>query len=104
MVAIAEELQVMPFNLRILELIGLWGNRGKLYRFLLAFTYVVMVIMFPKAVLGVGSSDATQICKGIAEFIFELSNLVTLGVLAAKRNTFEQVIQGLNEFFDEDEH
>ncbi|EDS41929.1 olfactory receptor [Culex quinquefasciatus] len=75
MVAIAEELQVMPFNLRILELIGLWGNRGKLYRFLLAFTYVVMVIMFPKAVLGVGSSDAMQICKGIAEFIFELSNL-----------------------------
>ncbi|XP_039436467.1 uncharacterized protein LOC120418231 [Culex pipiens pallens] len=75
MAVIAEELQVMTFNLRILEWIGLWGNRGKLYRFLFAFTYVVMVIMFPKAVLGVGSNDATLICKGIAEFIFELSNL-----------------------------
>lgn len=60
-----------------------------------------MVIMFPKVVFGIGSSDATAICKGVAEFIFELSNFVTLVILALKRTALERLIQELEDFVRE---
>nr|WGO51535.1 odorant receptor 28 [Culex quinquefasciatus] len=100
-IKLPEELRVMPFNLRFLELVGLWGPRGQLYRFYLAVTFAAMVILFPKAVLGIGSSDVTAICKGIAEFVFELAIFVNVTIIAVKRKSLESVIQGLGEIFYE---
>lgn len=91
----------MPFNLRFLELVGLWGPRGQLYRFYLPVTFATMVILFPKAVLGIGSSDVTAICKGNAEFVFELAIFVNVTIIAVKRKSLESVIQGLGEIFYE---
>ncbi|EDS41930.1 olfactory receptor [Culex quinquefasciatus] len=100
-IKLPEELQVMPFSLRFLELVGLWGPRGQLYRFYLPVTFATMVILFPKAVLGIGSSDVTAICKGIAEFVFELAIFVNVTIIAVKRKSLESVIQGLGEIFYE---
>uniref|UniRef100_A0A1S4JAL4 Odorant receptor n=1 Tax=Culex quinquefasciatus TaxID=7176 RepID=A0A1S4JAL4_CULQU len=102
-IKLPEELQVMPFSLRFLELVGLWGPRGQLYRFYLPVTFATMVILFPKAVLGIGSSDVTAICKGIAEFVFELAIFVNVTIIAVKRKSLESVIQGLGEIFYERE-
>lgn len=102
-IKLPEELRVMPFNLRFLELVGLWGPRGQLYRFYLPVTFAAMVILFPKAVLGIGSSDVTAICKGIAEFVFELAIFVNVTIIAVKRKSLESVIQGLGEIFYERE-
>ncbi|KAL9708380.1 hypothetical protein quinque_011898 [Culex quinquefasciatus] len=100
-IKLPEELRVMPFNLRFLELVGLWGPRGQLYRFYLPVTFATMVILFPKAVLGIGSSDVTAICKGNAEFVFELAIFVNVTIIAVKRKSLESVIQGLGEIFYE---
>ncbi|XP_038112161.1 uncharacterized protein LOC119767500 [Culex quinquefasciatus] len=99
--SLPEDLRVMPFNLRFMRFIGLWGPRRKVYKFLVLLIFATMVIMFPKVVLGIGSSDITVICKGVAEFVFELPNFVTLTILALKRQRFETVIQGLDDFFRE---
>nr|WGC98066.1 OR27 variant 2 [Culex quinquefasciatus] len=99
--SLPEDLRVMPFNLRFMGFIGLWGVRRKVYKFLVLLIFATMVIMFPKVVLGIGSSDITVICKGVAEFVFELPNFVTLTILALKRQRFETVIQGLDDFFRE---
>ncbi|KAL1403512.1 hypothetical protein pipiens_005652, partial [Culex pipiens pipiens] len=99
--SLPEDLRVMPFNLRFMGFVGLWGPRRKVYKFVVPLIYSTMVIMFPKVVLGIGSSDITVICKGVAEFVFELPNFVTLTILALKRQRFEMVIQGLDDFFRE---
>ncbi|KAL1403560.1 hypothetical protein pipiens_019310, partial [Culex pipiens pipiens] len=52
--SLPEELQVMPFNLRIMAHVGLWGPRYRVYRFWALFTFGTMVILFPKTVLGIG--------------------------------------------------
>ncbi|KAL1377655.1 hypothetical protein pipiens_004134 [Culex pipiens pipiens] len=99
--SLPEDLRVMPFNLRFMGFVGLWGPRRKVYKFVVPLIFSTMVIMFPKVVLGIGSSDITVICKGVAEFVFELPNFVTLTILALKRQRFEMVIQGLDDFFRE---
>ncbi|KAL1403513.1 hypothetical protein pipiens_005653 [Culex pipiens pipiens] len=87
-----EELRAMPFTLRIMEFVGLWGSWANFYRFALLYSLGIMDIVFPKIFLGIGSDDVTAICKGVAELMFELSIYCTLAILAAKRKTFEQKI------------
>ncbi|KAL9708378.1 hypothetical protein quinque_011896 [Culex quinquefasciatus] len=99
--SLPEHLRAMPFNLRFMGFIGLWGPRREICKFLVPLIFATMVIMFPKVVFGIGSSDATAICKGVAEFIFELSNFVTLVILALKRTALERLIQELEDFVRE---
>ncbi|XP_039436806.1 uncharacterized protein LOC120418448 [Culex pipiens pallens] len=99
--SLPEELQVMPFNLRIMAHVGLWGPRYRVYRFWALFTFGTMVILFPKTVLGIGSDDVTAICKGLAELNFEASIYIPMAIFALKRDAFERVIQGLDEIFRE---
>nr|AXY87599.1 odorant receptor 32 [Culex quinquefasciatus] len=93
------ELEVMPFILRLMEFIGLWGPPGQIVRFLAAFGWGTMIILFPKAVLGIGSARFDAIAKGIAEFIFEGSLFVATAIFASKRIAFERLIDGLKEIF-----
>ncbi|KAL9708400.1 hypothetical protein quinque_011918 [Culex quinquefasciatus] len=65
------ELEVMPFILRAMEFTGLWGSPVQIFRFLAAFGWGTMIILFPKAVLGIGSNRFDEIAKGIGELFFE---------------------------------
>ncbi|KAL1401908.1 hypothetical protein pipiens_006315 [Culex pipiens pipiens] len=93
------ELAVMPINLRLMELVGLWGPPDQFWRFLTAFGWGTAVILFPKAVLGMGSRDFDKVAKGVAEFIFEFTIFVSLVIFVANRGKFERAIDGLREIF-----
>ncbi|XP_038109910.1 uncharacterized protein LOC6035766 [Culex quinquefasciatus] len=94
-----EELQVMPFSLRIMSLIGVWGSRDRFYRFCIIFSYGIIIVLFPKAVLGIGSSDYGAIAKGIGEFLFEFVIFAFMVIFVTKRRHFEAMIYELTDMF-----
>ncbi|XP_038109911.1 uncharacterized protein LOC6035758 isoform X1 [Culex quinquefasciatus] len=93
------ELEVMPFILRAMEFTGLWGSPVQIFRFLAAFGWGTMIILFPKAVLGIGSNRFDEIAKGIGELFFEGNLYGATAIFALKRTAFEQLIDGLREIF-----
>lgn len=97
------ELQVMPFNLRAMTIVGLWENRQNFYRFMIALLWGTFVILVPKAILGIGSNRFDAIAKGIAEFLYECNLTVAVGIFVTKRNTFKQMVDLLTEIIGEGE-
>lgn len=89
----------MPFSLRIMSLIGVWGSRDRFYRFCIIFSYGIIIVLFPKAVLGIGSSDYGAIAKGIGEFLFEFVIFAFMVIFVAKRRHFEAMIYELTDMF-----
>ncbi|EDS41960.1 olfactory receptor [Culex quinquefasciatus] len=96
-----EELQIMPYTLRVLEFVGLWGSWNQFPFFVLFMTTGTMVILFPKAFLGIGHSEFAIMAKGIAEFIFEANIYLSALIFSTKRASFVKVVNGLAEFFHE---
>lgn len=89
---IPPELQIMPLNLRAMQLVGLLGNQPKLHRFALIVTWATAIILFPKAVLGIGSNRFDAIAKGWSEFIFQGNLVLSAAIFATKRHYFKQMI------------
>ncbi|XP_055636695.1 uncharacterized protein LOC129775696 [Toxorhynchites rutilus septentrionalis] len=91
----------MPFCLRILRSVGLWENRKYFYRFVFACFWIGCIILFPKAVFGMGSNRFDSMAKGWSEFIYQ-ANLVGAAVIfAAKGTCFKQLIELLARIIDE---
>ncbi|XP_055632876.1 uncharacterized protein LOC129773301 [Toxorhynchites rutilus septentrionalis] len=95
------ELKVMPFTLRVMTFVGLWENRKCFYRFMMAYSWGAFVVLFPKAVLGIGSNRFDAIAKGIAELFYQSNLSIGAGILAAKRNYFKQMVDLLTEVIEE---
>lgn len=89
----------MPFSQRIMSLIGVWGSRDRFYRFCIIFSYGIIIVLFPKAVLGIGSSDYGAIAKGIGEFLFEFVIFAFMVIFVTKRRHFEAMIYELTDMF-----
>ncbi|XP_055632668.1 odorant receptor 45b-like [Toxorhynchites rutilus septentrionalis] len=86
------DLTVMPFLLRMMKIVGLWGNEEHLYLFVFGCFWIVSIILFPKAVLGIGSDRFDAIAKGWSEFIFEGNMLVSMVILSTKKDRFNELI------------
>ncbi|XP_055642205.1 odorant receptor 45b-like [Toxorhynchites rutilus septentrionalis] len=93
------ELQVMPFNLRLMELVGMWGPTSKTYRFYLSYSFGIMMILFPKIFLGMGSDRFDDIAKGLSELLFQTNLYVSVAIFAIKRSAFERMVDILSEIF-----
>nr|AXY87604.1 odorant receptor 71 [Aedes aegypti] len=98
------ELQIMPFQLRCMELIGLVGPKGRFYRFVLAFGWGTFVILLPKSVLGIGSSELDAIIKGFAELLFEGNLFIAVASLVPKLPLVKRLLHVLSEIFRQATH
>lgn len=92
------ELQIMSFQLRLMKLIGLVGPKGRIHRFFLAFGWATFVILFPKTVLGFGSTRFDAITKGIAELLFEGNLLIVTAALVLKLPQFKRIVHLISNF------
>uniref|UniRef100_A0A182NZA2 Uncharacterized protein n=1 Tax=Anopheles dirus TaxID=7168 RepID=A0A182NZA2_9DIPT len=93
----ADNFRVMPYNLRVLAVLGLWSNRSKLYRLyvLLVFTFVVIII--PKPVRISDRHPFESIVRSVSELIFAALCYLTIIIMAIKSEPFRQVILQLEQ-------
>lgn len=92
------ELQIMSFQLRLMKLIGLVGPKGHIHRFFLAFGWATFVILFPKTVLGFGSTRFDAITKGLAELLFEGNLFIVIVALVLKLPLFKRMVHLISYF------
>ncbi|KXJ76837.1 hypothetical protein RP20_CCG008906 [Aedes albopictus] len=102
--SLPSELQIMPFQLRCMELIGLAGPKGRFYRFVLAFGWGTFVILLPKSVLGIGSPRLDAIIKGFAELLFEGNLFIAVASLIPKLPLLKRLLHVLSEIFTQVTH
>ncbi|XP_065093923.1 uncharacterized protein LOC135714475 [Ochlerotatus camptorhynchus] len=95
------ELQVMRFQLRMMELTGLVGPQGRFHRFLLAFGWGTFIIIFPKIVLGMGSNEFDVIIKGLSELLFQVNLYASAALLVLKLPSFKRMVQLLSEIIQQ---
>uniref|UniRef100_A0A182WR27 Uncharacterized protein n=1 Tax=Anopheles minimus TaxID=112268 RepID=A0A182WR27_9DIPT len=93
----ADNFCVMPYNLRVFALLGLWGDRRKLYRLYVLLVIAFAVIIFPKPVRISDRHPFESIVRSVAELIFAALCYLTIIILAIKSEPFRQVILKLEE-------
>lgn len=86
------DLRVMSFQLRLMTIIGLIGLKNHFYRFLLAFGWGTFVILLPKIVLGMGSTQFDIIIKGLSELLFQVNLYASVGLLVLKLSSFKRMV------------
>ncbi|XP_055640997.1 uncharacterized protein LOC129778244 [Toxorhynchites rutilus septentrionalis] len=90
----------MPFNLRLMELVGMWGPMRNSYRFYLSFGCGIMMIHFPKIFLGMGSDRFDEIAKGFSELLFQVNLYASVAIFAIKRSAFQRMVTILGGIFE----
>ncbi|XP_055643294.1 odorant receptor 63a-like [Toxorhynchites rutilus septentrionalis] len=91
------EKQHFRFGLEYLTRIGLWGDRRRIFRYFMAVTMVLTVLVGPKAFLGPGKEGMDYFARNIAELIFLVENLISIGIFATRRKSLEQLVRVLGE-------
>uniref|UniRef100_A0A182Q839 Uncharacterized protein n=1 Tax=Anopheles farauti TaxID=69004 RepID=A0A182Q839_9DIPT len=93
----ADNFRVMPYNRRVLAVLGLWSNRRKLYRLyvLLVFTFVVIIV--PKPLRITPRHPFESIVRSVAEHIFAALCYLTIIIMAIKSEPFRQVIHQMEQ-------
>ncbi|XP_055543619.1 odorant receptor 49b-like [Wyeomyia smithii] len=89
---------ILAFGLHSLRLIGLWGDRSRLYRYALSVLSIV-IILLPKATLGSGRAEYDSFARNVAEFVFLAENCLSIGIFASRRKSFERLIDVLERIF-----
>ncbi|XP_052896827.1 putative odorant receptor 92a [Anopheles moucheti] len=93
----ADNFCVMPYNLRVFALLGLWGDRRKLYRLYVLLLVAFAVIIYPKPVRISDRHPLESIVRSVAELIFAALCYLTIIILAIKSEPFRQVIRKLEQ-------
>uniref|UniRef100_A0A182S932 Uncharacterized protein n=1 Tax=Anopheles maculatus TaxID=74869 RepID=A0A182S932_9DIPT len=93
----ADNFRVMPYNLRVFAVVGLWGNRRKQYRLYAVLLLALVVIVFPKPVRISDRHPFESIVRSVAELIFAALCYLTIIILAIKSEPFRQVIVKLEQ-------
>uniref|UniRef100_A0A182G029 Uncharacterized protein n=1 Tax=Anopheles albimanus TaxID=7167 RepID=A0A182G029_ANOAL len=83
----------MPLILRLLQVIGVWGDRKDRYRFGLVFLVYCFGILVPKVCFGYPSLEAT--IRGYAELILETNVFGGMLMFYLRKDHFEMLVQEL---------
>uniref|UniRef100_A0A2M4CWL7 Putative odorant receptor n=1 Tax=Anopheles darlingi TaxID=43151 RepID=A0A2M4CWL7_ANODA len=89
----SDEKAVMPLILRLLEVIGVWGDRKNRYRYMVVFLSYCLGILVPKVCFGYPSLEAT--IRGYAELILETNVFGGMLMFYLRNDHFEMLIQEL---------
>uniref|UniRef100_A0A182PZ20 Uncharacterized protein n=1 Tax=Anopheles epiroticus TaxID=199890 RepID=A0A182PZ20_9DIPT len=93
----ADNFRVMPYNLRIFALMGLWGDRRKLYRLYVLLLFAYVVILYPKPLRISERHPFESIVRSVSELIFAALCYLTIIILAIKSEPFRAVILKLEQ-------
>ncbi|XP_065075126.1 odorant receptor 63a-like [Ochlerotatus camptorhynchus] len=94
--------ELLSFGLQMLRLIGLWGDRRNVFRYLLAILCMLVVLIGPKAVLGSGKEGFDSTARNVAELIFLIEVCVSIGIFATRRASFERMVDVLERILQRD--
>lgn len=93
----ADNFRVMPYNLRLFAMLGLWGDRRKLYRLYVLLLLAYVAIIFPKPVRITDRHPFESIVRSVSELIFAALCYLTIIILAIKSEPFRAVIHKLEQ-------
>ncbi|XP_316697.2 putative odorant receptor 92a isoform X2 [Anopheles gambiae] len=93
----ADNFRVMPYNLRLFAMLGLWGDRRKLYRLYALLLLAYVAIIFPKPVRITDRHPFESIVRSVSELIFAALCYLTIIILAIKSEPFRAVIRKLEQ-------
>ncbi|XP_053673362.1 uncharacterized protein LOC128723628 [Anopheles nili] len=89
---IGDDFRVMPYNLRILAIFGLEGNRSKQYRLVIFLVLVVLFLFIPKPLRITERYSFELIVRSLSEIIFTALFSLTAIIVASKSETYRELI------------